>query len=107
MHAWSKNAHDLWGLRPDDVDGRDFLGLDLGLPLEEPAAPLSRVLEGEPATMVELSVAAVDRRGRRQRLRLQISPLRHQDEVSGAVLVMNDVTNDITNDAAGNSVQRA
>ncbi|MBA3252500.1 MAG: PAS domain-containing protein [Geodermatophilaceae bacterium] len=94
VYAWSRNARDLWGLGPDEVEGCDFLTLDLGLPVAELTAPLARVLDAEPPTMVQLSVDAIDRRGRGQRLRVRITQLLHDGEVTGAVLVMNESATD-------------
>lgn len=34
VQLWNDTATDLWGLRGEEVDGRSFLELDIGLPIE-------------------------------------------------------------------------
>src|SRR5262249_43056308 len=33
--VWNRRAEDMWGLRADEVQGRSFLNLDIGLPVQE------------------------------------------------------------------------
>jgi len=33
--SWNDTATEMWGLRPDEVMKKNFLGLDFGLPVEK------------------------------------------------------------------------
>ena len=66
-------AEDLWGVRPDEAVEHHFLCLDIGLPSERLAAPLragDRRRERRGARELE----AVNRRGRRDRVRRHVLP---------------------------------
>jgi two-component system CheB/CheR fusion protein len=57
---WNQRAEDLWGLRGDEVRGRSFLGLDIGLPVAELRPLVRACLAGEADTR-ELTVDATNR----------------------------------------------
>src|SRR5262249_6005479 len=61
VHVWSPKAQDLWGLRPDEVQGQSFLNLDLGLPVAQLRTPIRAVLAGENDSQ-ELTLDAINRR---------------------------------------------
>ena len=44
---WNHRAEDLWGLRADEVRGKSFLGLDIGLPVGELRPLVRACLSGE------------------------------------------------------------
>ena len=69
VELWNEVAVDMWGLRQDEVQGRHFLGLDIGLPLERLRQPLQTLLQS-PDRPAELTVAATNRRGRQMTVRL-------------------------------------
>jgi two-component system CheB/CheR fusion protein len=85
---WNEKAEDLWGLRRDEVVGRHFLNLDIGLPVDQLQQPLrSATTAGGAASDVML--AAVDRRGRAVQCRVWVAPLRANERDShGAILLM-------------------
>ncbi len=84
--AWSAAAGDLWGLRADEVHGRDLLNLDIGLPVDALREPIQEVLSGgEPG---ELRLLARNRRGQLVECTTSITPLRnHSEKIGGAILV--------------------
>jgi two-component system CheB/CheR fusion protein len=84
--VWNPHATDLWGVREDEVLGTDLLTIDIGLPVDELAAPLARVLSGQ-SESEELTVDSVTRRGRAAQSRVTITSL-HQTRARGAILVM-------------------
>jgi two-component system CheB/CheR fusion protein len=88
VQLWNGSAADLWGLRGDEVDGRFFLGLDIGLPVEEVrGAIVAAIGDGGAASTVK--AAAVDRRGRAFDCTVRALPLRARDGSSyGAILLM-------------------
>src|SRR5207245_2532165 len=45
--AWNHRAEDMWGLRSDEVQGRHFMNLDIGLPVEKLLQPVRAVLAGD------------------------------------------------------------
>jgi two-component system CheB/CheR fusion protein len=90
VRVWNQQAHELWGLRPEETVGQHFLTLDIGLPLEKLAPMIRRVLGGE-AGVQELMLSAVNRRGRRIGVRVLGSPLTdHDDRPAGAILMMEE-----------------
>ena len=63
MIAWNHRAEDLWGLRADEVRGKNFLNLDIGLPIEQLRRPIRACLNGD-AECSEATVEATNRRGK-------------------------------------------
>ena len=87
VRVWSAGAEDLWGLRPDEAQSRDFLALDIGLPAADLAPWLRQVL-GRTRTSPS-DVTAVNRRGKTVELRVAASPMRTEDGVvTGIILVI-------------------
>ena len=73
VRAWNGAAEDLWGLRSDEVEGRHFLNLDIGLPVSQITKPLRDALSnGDDAEVV---VEAVNRRGRTIDCKIRIAPM--------------------------------
>jgi two-component system CheB/CheR fusion protein len=61
---WNEEAHDLWGLRAEEVEGRSFFELDIGLPVEELRESLMGFMDGR-TERGSVTLDAVNRRGRR------------------------------------------
>ena len=74
VEVWSDKAQELWGLRSDEVQGRPFLGLDIGLPVAALQEPMRQCLDGSPQG-VEVTLDGVNRRGRTVRCRVTCTPL--------------------------------
>jgi two-component system CheB/CheR fusion protein len=89
VQLWNRQAEDMWGLRAEEVRGRPFLSLDIGLPVGELAEALRRVSD-QPDEQEELVVDAVNRRGQAIRCHVTLNCLhRPQDDMHrGAVLLM-------------------
>jgi two-component system, chemotaxis family, CheB/CheR fusion protein len=88
VQVWNANSTDLWGLRPEEVEGESFLGLDMGLPVEELREPLRRVLDGN-NSHEEHEIEAVTRRGRQVTARVRMIPLSAaEDDRYGVILLM-------------------
>ncbi|MGZ4709689.1 MAG: PAS domain-containing protein [Acidimicrobiales bacterium] len=84
--VWNRAAQELFGLAADEVLGQAFAGLDIGLPVGELVAPVEEVIVGGRR---EVTVDAVDRRGRTIPCRVRISPLLlDQRAWHGAVLLL-------------------
>ncbi|HET6534436.1 MAG TPA: CheR family methyltransferase [Actinoplanes sp.] len=90
VRMWNRRAEDLWGIRSAEVLGHHFLTLDIGLPFDG-VRPVVRAALGPGAVAGEVSVDAVNRRGRPIVVRVACTPLRAVDGSAigeGAVIVM-------------------
>ena len=87
IHVWNANSEDLWGLRSDEVEGKQLASLDIGLPVAKLKDPLRQLFASD--SDVETTVAATTRRGRKMECRVRMQPLRQSDgETYGALLLM-------------------
>jgi two-component system, chemotaxis family, CheB/CheR fusion protein len=88
---WNQGAEKLWGLRAEEVRGKSFLALDIGLPVAE-LRPLVRAsLSGE-SEAGELTLDATNRRGKRIRCRVTCTPLSNSNGTrDGVILLMDQV----------------
>jgi two-component system CheB/CheR fusion protein len=88
---WNQRAEDLWGLRAGEVRGKSFLGLDIGLPVGELRPLVRACLSGE-SESGETAVDAINRRGKRIRLRVGCTPLLGPlGKRDGVILLMDEV----------------
>ena len=92
VRAWNRWNENAWGLRAEEVQGQEFLGLDIGLPVQRLRQDMLRVLAAE-APQAELTIEAVERRGRTIHCRVRISPLLYETRAPrGVVLIVEDIT---------------
>ncbi len=85
---WNQKAEDLWGLRADEVNGRNFLNLDIGLPVAQLRPPIRNCLAGE-STQLRQTLVAMNRRGRTINCQVDCAPLLSSGkEIQGVVLLM-------------------
>jgi two-component system, chemotaxis family, CheB/CheR fusion protein len=90
IQLWNETATDLWGLRGDEVDGKSFLTLDIGLPVQRMSDAIRSALSdgGDGSTV---TVEAVNRRGRRFDCTVRTLPLTSKaGEAYGAILLMSN-----------------
>ena len=88
--VWNQRAEDLWGVRAGEARGRNFLNLDIGLPVAEVRPAVRACAAGEGGG--ELTLAAVNRRGKPFRCRVTCTPLfGSAQEARGAILLMEEV----------------
>ena len=85
--VWNRAAEELWGLRSDETIGTVLTSLDMGLPLDDVRPLIGHALV-DPESAGETVVDAVNRRGRKARVRVTCTPFRSSDSVSGAMLLM-------------------
>jgi two-component system CheB/CheR fusion protein len=91
VELWNDVAVDMWGLRQDEVKGRPFLGLDIGLPVERLREPLFRLLES-PDRPAELTVNGTNRRGRSMAVRVFCAAAGQlHDHGRGVILLMQEI----------------
>jgi two-component system, chemotaxis family, CheB/CheR fusion protein len=85
---WNARAEGLWGLRAEEVRGKPFLSLDIGLPLDQLVRPIRKCLAGE---RCELTLTAVNRNGKQIRVRVQCTPMNPAGQaIEGAVILMDE-----------------
>jgi two-component system, chemotaxis family, CheB/CheR fusion protein len=88
VHVWNSHAEELWGIRADEAVGEHLMKLDIGLPLDVLRQPMRDTLT-DPDHQGDITVDAINRRGRQVRCRVRITPLRRQDGTpSGLVLLL-------------------
>lgn len=92
IHEWNHRAEDMWGLRPAEVHHRNFLNLDIGLPVEQLKAPIKACLTQE-AEFVELALDGTNRRGKPMRVKITCTRLSDSPgaETAGVILVMEEI----------------
>ena len=91
VEVWSDKAHDLWGLRNDEVQGQPFLGLDIGLPVSALEEPIRQALDGSPGG-TEVTLDGVNRRGRAIRCRVSCTRLKDGLGSPGVIVLMEEVS---------------
>jgi two-component system, chemotaxis family, CheB/CheR fusion protein len=90
IHKWNHRAEDLWGLRAEEVLQRNFLNLDIGLPVEQLKAPVKACLSRE-AEFLELTMDATNRRGKRIMVKVTCTQVTAGGgEPTGVILVMEE-----------------
>jgi two-component system, chemotaxis family, CheB/CheR fusion protein len=90
VEVWNGDSAELWGLRADEVEGKAFSSLDIGLPVAEVEGAL-RLALGAEARASSLEMDAVNRRGRAFKCSVRVLPLTTPGgEVAGALLLMAD-----------------
>ncbi len=72
VELWNDVAADLWGLRHDEVQGKHFFGLDIGLPVEQLRQPILTLMQSTDRT-TEIHLEATNRRGRAVMLRVSLA----------------------------------
>jgi two-component system CheB/CheR fusion protein len=88
--VWNDRAQDLWGLRPEEVQGKSVLNLEIGLPVGELRAPIRASLHD--GADREVTLDAVNRRGKAVRCRVTCTPLLSPAKRrEGVILTMDEV----------------
>jgi two-component system, chemotaxis family, CheB/CheR fusion protein len=93
VQVWTRQAHELWGLRADETVGHHLLNLDSGLPTGELHPWLRSVITGQQSAIVGRHIDAVNRRGRPVQLRVTVTSLQTDGEQpAGALILMEDIS---------------
>ena len=88
--VWSPGAEDMWGLRPNEAEGKSLDSLDIGLPAGEITPELRRLLSQAGDNAAALHLTAVNRRGKTVDLRIIASPLHSEEGVTSGVILVID-----------------
>jgi two-component system CheB/CheR fusion protein len=91
--SWNASAEDLWGVYEQEVIGQTLADLDIGLPVDR-LTPLLRAEQHGDGDHGELTVPAINRRGRSIELRVTVSPLRNHPLGGSGLLVVMDPRQD-------------
>jgi two-component system CheB/CheR fusion protein len=87
---WSDRAANLWGLRSDEVRGKDLKDLDIGLPVSDLTPALQQVLRRE-KQFTEVVLPATNRRGVHIRCAIKLAQRKGAAaEAAGAILLMDE-----------------
>ncbi len=86
---WNTQAEDLWGLRAEEILGQSLLSLDIGLPVEKLKQPVRTILENR-SDSLELSLQAVNRRGKTFQCRVTCTPFTTGNKERQGVVMMMD-----------------
>ncbi len=88
VQIWNAQSSEMWGLRPEEVQGAVFESLDIGLPVSALLLPIQDCLSGASANR-DLTLETRNRRGRTFACKVTVTPLRGTDRtVQGVVLLM-------------------
>jgi two-component system CheB/CheR fusion protein len=91
---WNRQAEELWGLRPDEVQGRSLMKLDFGLPVAELEQAIHGCLRGDHEHK-DMVLEAVNRRGKKIHVRVACTPLLAAGgKREGAILLMDEAKHD-------------
>ncbi|HEY6115862.1 MAG TPA: CheR family methyltransferase [Candidatus Dormibacteraeota bacterium] len=93
VRVWNDRAADMWGLRSDEVLGRSFYDIDIGLPADKLREMIRSVLAGGGAHQ-QLSVDAMTRRGKRIRCRVKAHVVADGEQPKAVVLVMEETNSE-------------
>ena len=87
---WSSRAQDLWGPRADEVEGRNLLTLDIGLPVEQLRECIAACLARQ-SDVGTLMLDAVNRRGKAIRCKVSCTPLEGPaGDIRGVIVFMEE-----------------
>jgi two-component system CheB/CheR fusion protein len=91
VQIWNHRAEDLWGLRSDEVVGKNFFSLDIGLPVEKLASPI-RICLSPDGERQQLILNAINRRGKSIECYVTCTPLQTPptNEITGVILIMDE-----------------
>jgi two-component system CheB/CheR fusion protein len=88
---WNNRAEELWGMRADEVQGKQFLNLDIGLPVAALRPAIKRTLTAGGDGQKPVVVDAVNRRGKPIQCAVTCMPLGGGgDGPRGVILLMED-----------------
>jgi len=89
VRAWNPKMEDLWGLRADEVQGKPFGALDIGLPIDQLTTTIRASLStGEEGARI---LDCTTRRGKALRCNVMVTPLTGERRM-GVTIVVDEAT---------------
>ena len=91
IQKWNRRAEDLWGLRPEEVQSRNFLNLDIGLPVDQLKGPIRACLASD-SEFTEVVLDATNRHGKPMRVKVTCTQLANPNggDPHGVILLMEE-----------------
>ncbi len=91
IQKWNRRAEDLWGLRPEEVQSKNFLNLDIGLPVDQLKGPIRACLASD-SEFMEVILDATNRRGKPMRVKVTCTQLADPrgGDPQGVILLMEE-----------------
>ncbi|MEP7226639.1 MAG: CheR family methyltransferase [Gemmatimonadales bacterium] len=91
IQKWNRRAEDLWGLRAEEVQSRNFLNLDIGLPVDQLKGPIQACLSSD-TEFNEVVLDAINRRGKPIRVKVTCTQLADPNggDPRGVILLMEE-----------------
>jgi two-component system, chemotaxis family, CheB/CheR fusion protein len=94
VQVWNHKAEDMWGLRSFEAIGQNFLNLDIGLPVEQVRPLIRSCLANSDAGSLEITLDAINRRGRNIQCEVTCISLTNQDrDILGVILLIEELNN--------------
>ncbi|MEO8089253.1 MAG: CheR family methyltransferase [Gemmatimonadales bacterium] len=93
IQKWNRKAEDLWGLRPEEAQNKNFLNLDIGLPVDQLKNPIRKCLATDNnKEFIEVVLDATNRRGKLTRVKVTCTQLANPNggDALGAILLMEE-----------------
>lgn len=93
VQKWNRRAEDLWGLRPDKAQNKNFLNLDIGLPVDQLKGPIRECLAStDEKEFIEVVLDATNRRGKPIQVKVTCTQMADPDggEPLGIILLMEE-----------------
>jgi two-component system, chemotaxis family, CheB/CheR fusion protein len=93
VQKWNRRSEDMWGLRPDEAQNKNFLNLDIGLPVDQLKGPIRECLASTDAKkFVEVMLEATNRRGKVIQVKVTCTQLAHPNggEPQGVILLVEE-----------------
>src|SRR5262245_37600868 len=90
VELWNDVAADMWGLRADEVNGKHFFGLDIGLPVEQLKQPIAGLVRhGD--QRIDVQIDGSNRRGRQIHLHVQCVSIGAGEHSKGVIILMQEL----------------
>ncbi len=93
VQKWNRRSEDLWGLRPDEAQNKNFLNLDIGLPVDRLKGPIRSCLaSANEREFIEVVLDATNRRGKPMSVKVICTQLATPNggEPQGVILLMEE-----------------
>jgi two-component system CheB/CheR fusion protein len=93
INLWNSKAENLWGVRSDEVEGKVFTTLDIGLPVSKLATALRKCAEGQ-SEFEQRVLDAINRRGKQFKCRVSCTRLVTPDNLPRGLIILMEEWND-------------
>jgi two-component system, chemotaxis family, CheB/CheR fusion protein len=87
VQVWNPMSSELWGLRAEEVEGEDFMTLDIGLPVKDLRGVIALAFDGATGP-IEEHVAATNRSGQPFKCVVHLMPLKSQAGDTYAAMIL-------------------